>query len=364
MAAAPTPAPTILPAVAAAAPHMIALRRDLHAHPELAFEETATAARVVDELAAHPAVSIESGVAGTGVVARITLGSGAGCHIALRADMDALPVREASDAPYASQIDGVSHACGHDGHVAILVTVASILAAAADGSVPELAGLDGTVTCIFQPAEEAGGGASCMIEAEAAGTVTHGLIADVDSIYGLHLWNYQALGTVGVASGPVMANSDKFDIAVVGSGGHGATPHSAVDAVVVAGSLITALQTVVARSVDPLASAVLSLGFVRGGYAHNVIADRVELGGTVRALDDSVRDTVAARIRSVCNGVASTFGATIDCTYTHGYPATVNAPEPTKLVAAAAKDVVGSAGVTDPYRTLCGEDFAYFTPVV
>lgn len=328
-------------------------RREIHAHPELSFQETETAALVVRTLEEVGGYEIQTGVATTGVVARRVFGKG-GRHIALRADMDALPLQEDSEAEYVSQVPGVAHACGHDGHVAILLTVARIMGGEGGGE-----GLDGELTLIFQPAEEKGGGARVMLEEEAAGNAV--VVGDASAVYGAHIWTYMDVGTIGVADGPVMAYSDKFDVSVEGTGGHGATPHCGVDPIVVAGHLITALQSVVSRSVDPLEPAVLTIGFINGGTIHNVIARSVAMGGTVRCYSQAVQETVIQRMQEVVDGVGATYGATITLDYKKGYPATINAQGPTQVVAESASAVVGRPAVIPPYRTLCGEDFGYFS---
>jgi len=329
---------------------MSSVRRDLHAHPELAFCEARTAAAVAAHLRATPGVSdVVERVGRTGVTALVRGGAGAGPCVLLRADMDALPLPETGDLPFKSTAAGAMHACGHDGHVAALLGAARVLGARA-------AALRGTVKLCFQPAEEGYGGAREMI---ADGVLEAGAGGPrVDAVYGAHLWTYMPLGTVGARQGAMMAGSDKFSIAVCGRGGHGAAPQSTVDAVVVAAQLVTALQTVVARSVDPLEPAVVSCCQVRGGHGYNIIADRVDIGGTARAFSAATQAVVEARMGAICAGVGAAFGAECELTYTRGYPPTVNA-HAAELAALrrAAAGVVGAAGVRDDTITCGAEDF-------
>jgi amidohydrolase len=244
------------------------------------------------------------------------------------------------------------HACGHDGHVAILLGVARLLA-------PRAAELRGSVKLIFQPAEEGPAGAKLMIE---DGVLAEGTFGPApDEVYGLHLWNQDALGWVGVRPGPVMAFSDRFEVAVRGAGGHGAMPQGTVDAVVAASAVVGALQTVVSRNVNPIDAAVLTVGTIHGGYTFNVIADEVRLQGTTRAYEPAVQALIEERLGAVSRGVAGAFGATAEVAYHRGYPATVNRSRvAVDAVAAAARKVVGVANVGEPFLSMGGEDFSYF----
>ena len=344
----------LVPEVRALNDFMVQLRRHFHAHPELSFQEHATAARVAEVLRGLPGVSeVKEGVGRTGVVAMIYGGAGAGPCIGLRADMDALPLQETGDCPFISQSPSVMHACGHDGHMAALLGAASALGATA-------ASLRGSIKLIFQPAEEGFGGAREMIQ-DGVLEAGAGLGPHVDEVYGAHLWSYEPLGMVGARKGAMMAGSDKFTITVRGKGGHGAAPQSTVDAVVAAATLVTALQTVVSRSVDPLEPAVLTCGTINGGYGHNIIADEVTIGGTTRAFHPSVQGVIRERMGCLCAGVGASFGARIELDYKEGYPPTVNSCEASlAAVYEAAGAVVGKDRVTGNVITCGAEDFSYF----
>src|SRR5687768_3452394 len=269
-------------------PELIALRRDVHRHPELAYAETATAARIAGALE-RDGISVRTGIGGTGVLA--TLGSGAGRTVMLRVDMDGLPIQEQSEAEYASQVAGAMHACGHDGHVAMGVMAARILAGRT---------LAGTVRVLFQPAEEGEGGAQAMV----AGGVMDG----VDVTIGVHLWNELPVGTLGVKAGPLMAAVDRLKVVIHGRGGHGGRPQAAADPVVAAAHVVTALQTVVAREVNPVQAAVVTVGSIHGGEAFNVIPEDVTLTGTIRTFDAELRRSMPERIQRIASGVAQGLG--------------------------------------------------------
>tara|TARA_Y100000034_G_scaffold55878_1_gene68447 strand:- start:115 stop:1287 length:1173 start_codon:yes stop_codon:yes gene_type:complete len=318
-------------------------RRHLHQYPELGLEEYDTA-KFVEEKLRNLGLEVSTGVGKTGVVALLR-GDDGPC-IALRADMDGLPIQETADVPYKSVNDGVMHACGHDGHMAMLLGAAKVICAMRDQ-------LKGTVKFIFQPAEEGGGGARLMIE--------DGVLADpdVDEVYGIHLWNYQDFGTIGVQAGPVLAAADEFTITVKGKGGHGAAPHGTVDAVVVSAHLITALQTIISRNTNPLESGVVTIGQIEGGYNFNIIADKVVLKGTARAYSEANRQMIKQRLRETCDGIGASFAAEIVLDYADAYPPTINAESPVEKVSAAAARIVGD-GVQPPYMTMGGEDMAYY----
>lgn len=334
---------------------MVDIRRDLHAFPELSFAEHRTAASLAALLRGIPGVSeVTEGVGRTGVTALIRGGGGAGPCVLLRADMDALPLTETGDCPFISQNVGVHHACGHDGHCAALAGAARILGARSRG-------MRGVIKLCFQPAEEGYGGARFMIGdgvLEASPSSPR-----VDFVFGAHLWTYMPLGTVGARAGAMMAGSDKFTLQVIGKGGHAAAPQSTVDAIVTASHLVTALQTVVSRSVDPLEPAVLSCCIIKGGSGYNVICDKVELNGTVRAFSEATQQIVQTRMGEICKGVGATFGADVTLDYTRGYPPTINS-HPTQLaqVRAAARAIVGDEpGAVREDTITCGaEDFSYF----
>ena len=316
-------------------------RRDFHQYPELAFKEFRTADVIIEELRSM-GLDPKEKVGKTGVTADLKCGNGP--VIALRADMDALPIKETSGLEFSSKNTGVSHACGHDGHMAMLLGAARALS---DNR--EI--YNGTIRFIFQPAEEGEGGARYMIE--------DGCLDGVDEIYGIHLWNYQKLGEVGVKDGPVLAAADMFDIKVKGIGGHGAAPQGTVDAVVVSSHLIQALQTIVSRNTNPLESTVITVGKINGGHNFNIIADEVSLSGTARSYTEENRLLIKQRMKNIIDGIAKTYNAEITLDYKDGYPPTINHVDPTKKVLKAANRIVGQkAGM--PYLSMGGEDFAYY----
>ena len=324
---------------------LVALRHDLHAHPELAFREQRTADRVASFLQAR-GIETHRGLAGTGVVGVLRQGSGSRA-IALRADMDALPIAEQNLFPHRSRIDGRMHACGHDGHTAMLLGAAEYLAAHPN--------FDGTVVFIFQPAEETDGGARVMIE--------EGLFErfPVDAVFGMHNWPGLPAGQFAVHEGPVMACADQFDILLKGHGAHAAMPHQGRDPLVAGAALVQALQCVVSRKLDPLDSAVLSITqFFAGGEAYNIIPAEARIGGTVRAFRPEVEDAMEAAMEHLCAGIGSAHGIQATLDYRRGYPPTVNTlPEAARCRAVLA-ELVGPDNVrTDLRPSMGAEDFAY-----
>ena len=316
-------------------------RRDFHRYPELGFDEHRTS-KIIGEALKEMGLAPKMNVGKTGVTADLTFGEGP--TIALRADMDALPMQETSGLDFSSKHDGVMHACGHDGHMAMLLGAAKVLIQ--NGDI-----FNGTVRFIFQPAEEGAGGARYMIE--------DGCLDGVDEIYGIHVWNYQPVGEVGITDGPVLAAADMFDIKIKGIGGHGAAPQGTVDAVVVASHLVQALQTIVSRNTNPLESTVVTIGTINGGHNFNIIADEVTLSGTARAYTEENRNLIKTRMTEIIDGVAKTFGAEISFDYEDGYPPTINHTDPVNKVLKAAERVVGEkAGM--PYLSMGGEDFSYY----
>lgn len=321
----------------------VAVRRHLHAHPELSHEEVETARFVREHLESW---GVETTAYGNNHVIGYVRGARPGRTVALRADLDALPVQEETGLPFASTRPGVMHACGHDGHTAILLAAARILA-------ERRAELTGTVKVIFQHAEETvPGGARFLVE--------QGVLDDVDAIFGLHLWQPQAKGTVGVKAGPLMAAADKFTVRIQGKGGHGSMPHETVDPVIVAAAVIQNLQTVVSRNVSPLEPAVVSVGSVRAGEGYNVIPDSATLAGTVRTFREPVRRLIAERLRRVVDGVCAAHGATAEVAYAFGDPAVVNDAAMAALVRRVAEQVVGPERVVEAEPSMGGEDFAYY----
>ncbi len=321
------------------------LRRDIHAHPELAFNEHRTAELVASRLEAA-GIETHRGIGRTGVVGVIRNGSSSR-SIGLRADMDALPMQERNDFAHQSRHAGCMHACGHDGHTTMLLGAAEHLARQRN--------FDGTVVLIFQPAEEGGGGGREMLE--------DGLLErfPIDSVYGMHNWPGLPAGHFSVRSGAVMASTDRFDIEIMGQGAHAAMPHLGVDPVSAAAALVQALQTVVSRNVDPLEAAVLSVTKLHAGEAHNVIPDRANLAGTVRALSADVRAQVESAMQRVCAGVGAALGVQVTLEYRQEYPVTVNTASEAALCAEVAATVAGAAAVrTDLKPSMGAEDFAYF----
>ena len=316
-------------------------RRDFHQYPELGFQEHRTSAKII-EILEGMGVEPKSGVGKTGLTADMVFGGGP--VIALRADMDALPIQETSDLKFSSKNPGVMHACGHDGHMAMLLGAAQLLSKTKSK-------FRGTVRLIFQPAEEGGGGARYMIK--------DGCLKDVKEIYGIHIWNYQPLGEIGIKEGPVLAAADEFDIIIEGKGGHGAAPQGTIDSIVVSSQLINSIQTIISRNTNPLESAVVTIGKIRGGDNHNIIADKVKLTGTVRAYTEKNRAMVKERLNQIIDGISKMSGAKILLKYHDGYPPTINHELPTKKVLHAAQKVVGDkAGPL--YLSMGGEDFSYY----
>jgi amidohydrolase len=324
---------------------LIATRRDLHRHPELGYQERRTAGIVAERLR-NAGYEVETGVAITGVVGRLR-GKEDGPTLLVRADMDALPIQEATKHDYVSTVPGRMHACGHDAHVAVGLAVAERLASNRDG-------WRGTVKYVFQPAEEGLGGARRMI--------SEGVLDGVDAALGLHIWSVFASGTVGVVPGPIMAAADEFSIEVIGRGGHGASPHETVDAVLVASQIVVALQSVVSRGVPPLQPAVVTIGAMHAGEGWNVIAESATLKGTARSFDPELGRELPGHIERVIRGICEAFGATYQFRYRENTPATINDPLMAELVRQAAVEVVGSEWVLtrDEVRTMAAEDFGEF----
>jgi amidohydrolase len=323
---------------------MVEWRRDFHRHPELSLQEHRTSA-VVRAFLEQCGMEV-SGCGGTGVRGVLKGAAGGGPTVALRADMDALAIDEESDVPYRSQVPGAMHACGHDGHMAILMGVAKVLAA-------RRASLPGSVVFLFQPSEENHpGGAKTMIE--------EGALDGVDAIFGLHLWQSLPTGIAGTRPGPLMAQSDTFTVAVNGRGGHASQPHMVVDPVLAAAHLVVTAQSIASRSIDPRSAVVVSFSMVHGGSAHNIIPDTVNLTGTVRTFDALVQRTVKQRLREVCEHTCGALGATSVLDYVDGYPPLVNDAGMTALVRNAAAREIGANSVVEIEPVMGGEDFAYY----
>ena len=321
---------------------LTALRRDIHAHPELGFAEHRTAA-IVAEALRDLGLEVHTGIGGTGVVAVLRSGS-SDRSLALRADMDALPIGEDTGLAYASRTPGVFHGCGHDGHVAMLLGAARHLVRSRR--------FDGTVNFIFQPAEEGLGGARQMI--------ADGLFErfPTDQVYALHNWPDLPVGTAMTRPGPIMAAADRFDIVLTGRGGHAAMPHQTPDAILAASELVIQLNTIIARRIPPTASAVLSVTKIEGGHSHNVLPAAVRVVGTVRTFEPQVQDRIETALRQIAAGVALAAGLEVAVTYNRYYPATVNHPEAAAEALAAAACVCRHAEVA-PEPAFTSEDFAF-----
>tara|TARA_B100001750_G_C15477626_1_gene583438 strand:- start:320 stop:1495 length:1176 start_codon:yes stop_codon:yes gene_type:complete len=317
-------------------------RRYFHKYPELSFEEYNTS-KTIEKKLLDMNIDIKSGIAKTGLIGSIK-GKKKGKTIALRADMDALPIQETSNISYKSVNKGVMHACGHDGHIAMLLGAAKVIN-------DQKNKMNGTVKLIFQPAEEGLAGAKHMID--------EGALDGVDEIYGIHLWNYQKVGEIGVKDGPIMAAADIFEIQITGKGGHGATPHGTVDAIVVASQLINSLQTIVSRNTNPIESTVITIGMINGGYNFNVIADRVILKGTTRAYTSKNRNLIKSRMKEMIAGTEKMFGAKIKLNYKNGYPPTINDKKCSENVLNAVSKVINKKSF-EPYLSMGGEDFSYY----
>lgn len=321
------------------------LRRDFHRHPELGFQEARTSGVIARELG-QLGLEVTTGVAKTGVVGLLE-GGMPGPTILLRFDMDALPVSEETGADYASQSAGVMHACGHDGHMAAGITIARVLSESRER-------MKGRVKFIFQPAEEGLGGAALMIQ--------EGVLEDPSPDYALafHLWNDRPVNWLGVTPGPFMAGAEIFNIRITGRGGHGAIPDQTIDPVVVAAQLITALQTITSRNISPLQSAVLSITCMQAGDAYNVIPQQVDLRGTIRVFEKSVRELVLERMRQICAGIAQSFNCQIALDIQGLTPPVVNDLRVTQAVERAAMTLYPTLKIDGQFRTMVSEDMAFF----
>jgi hippurate hydrolase len=339
-----------LTAIEAFTDELVAIRRDLHAHPEIGFEEVRTSGIVAEKLAAW-GIEVHRGIGGTGVVGILEGTGGPGRRIGLRADMDALPMDEITNLPWRSTIPGRMHACGHDGHTTMLLGAARYLA--------ENRGFAGTAIFVFQPAEEGLGGARAMLADNLFERFP------CDEIYGLHNAPNLDPGQIAVFPGPAMAGADFFDIRITGKGSHGAMPHVGRDPVIVAISLAAALQTIVSRNADPREAAVLSITQIHAGSAYNVIPEEAVLAGTVRTFSPEIAKLIRERMREICAGMALTFGVQIDIDIRGIFDVLVNHPEQAVATAAVAAEIVGTGNVlTEPKPVMGSEDFADMLRVV
>ncbi|CAN7362193.1 M20 aminoacylase family protein [Pararhizobium sp. LjRoot238] len=321
-------------------------RRHLHTKPELLFAVENTAAFVENKLREFGVDEIVTGLGRTGVVGLIRGNHGEGRTIGLRADMDALPMTETSGKPWASTVPGKMHACGHDGHTAMLLGAAKYLA--------ETRNFKGAVAVIFQPAEEGGGGGNEMVK--------DGMMErfSIEEVYGMHNMPGMPLGQFGTRVGPIMASTDEFTITIDGRGGHAAQPHKTIDPIVIGTQIVNALQTIASRTVDPLASVVVSVTKFNAGFAHNIIPEQATLAGTVRTLRPEVRDLAEARIKQISESLASAYGAKVRVSYGRNYPVTVNHREETGHALSAAASIAGETKVSaDLDPMMGGEDFSY-----
>jgi amidohydrolase len=330
------------------APQVTEWRRHLHQNPELSFEEEQTAAFVVAKLTEF-GYAPRTRVGGSHGVVAVLEGGKPGPTIALRADMDALPIQEEADVPFASTRPGIMHACGHDAHTSVLLGTAKALKQI-QAQVP------GKIVLLFQPAEEKPpGGAKGMVEA--------GVLDGVDAIFGIHVSNPVETGKLGFRAGPVNANSDRFRVTLTGRGGHAAGPHNTVDPIVMLAAAINSVQSIVSRSVNPMDNAVLTIGWVKGGDADNVIPERVEFGGTVRTFDPKVQELIHARLKTVVEGVAAAHGGRADVVSTYGYPVLNNDAAMTEVARQVATELFGAENIVEPPAGMGGEDFAYYAQV-
>ena len=341
--------PTLAEIPETLAADVIGVRRDLHMHPELGFEERRTSGIVADRLRAL-GFEVHAGIATTGVVG-VLRGGKPGRTVMLRADMDALPILEENGHAYRSKHDGKMHACGHDGHVAMLLGAAQLIADGKDA-------LCGTVCLLFQPAEEGHGGAKVMVE--------EGVIErfGIERAYGLHLSTKYPTGILGFREGPFYASSDSIEIEVLGRGGHGSAPHDAVDPIYTAANFITSVQQIVSRHVDPLQPAVVTIGSIHSGTIHNVIPRNAHMLGTVRAFSDEVRQAMPGRIERVLKSCCDAMGAQYTFEYLWRYPVTANDPAQTQYARGLAENVFGAERIITADKLMGAEDFSFFAQQV
>jgi amidohydrolase len=337
----------INPAITALIPDVRAWRRELHQNPEINYDVEETANFVAERLRAFGCDEVKTAIGRTGVVGVIRGAKGPSSRtIGLRADMDALPIEEQTNLPYRSKTPGKMHACGHDGHTAMLLGAARRLAESRDFA--------GSAVVIFQPAEEGGAGALAMID--------DGLLDQfgVEQVYGMHNWPGSPVGSFSIRKGPLMAAADEITITIEGKGGHGAMPHQCIDPVIVGAQIVTALQTVTSRNVDPLDSSVISITQFKAGSASNIIPQTAWLNGTVRTLKPATRDRVEKRIREIAAGLAEASGASAEVAYRRGYPPTINHPDQTDFAASVARKVAGESKVdVNTAPTMGSEDFSF-----
>jgi amidohydrolase len=325
---------------------LIDLRRDLHRIPEAGFKEIKTS-KFIEKKLREFGLDVKTGIANTGLVGNIYSENPSSEAVMIRADMDGLPVIEKTGLDYASRHEGFMHACGHDGHMAIALIVAKILARHRNL-------LKANVKFVFQPAEESPGGAKPMID---AGVLKN---PDVKALVGLHIWTRISSGKIGIRKGPIMASVNYFKLKITGKGTHGAMPHEGVDAIVAAGKVIDSLQTIVSREINPVSPCVLTVGKINGGTAFNILAGEVELEGTVRTLDQSLNEIIAAKIKRVIKGVTQSMGAGYKFDFKYMYPVTVNDSKITDIVCESAIEAAGAENVIEPQQTMGGDDISFY----
>lgn len=336
--------PRLSPDVKALADEVVDLRRDFHRHPELLFDLPRTSAKVAAYLT-ELGLEVKTGIGKSGVVGLLR-GASPGPTVLYRADMDALPLLEETGAEYASETKGLMHACGHDGHIAVALVMAKLLATRKER-------LTGTVAFLFQPAEEGGNGAGAMIDDGVLDWVKP------DVCFAMHLNNDEPVGVIGVREGGVYAGSNEFELTLHSKGGHGAAPHQATDLVVVASHIVLALQTVVSRNVDPLESAVLTVGILHAGTKSNILPTTARLEGTVRTFDRALAPVIATRIETLARAIAGAHGAGVDFSFRPNYPPTINTDAPTAMVREVVTRLLGPDGVSR-FRTMGSEDMSHF----
>ena len=319
---------------------MIRIRRKIHMHPELGYQEDNTAAIITEELE-RLGIKSTAGIGKTGVVGQI---NNSGPVIALRADMDALAIQEETGLEFASKTDGIMHACGHDGHVAILLGAASILKKTLK---------TGSILLVFQPAEEGGGGAQKIMES--------GLLDEAKAIYACHLDRHYKTGKLVVQPGPISAFTDRFDISIRGKGGHAAQPHDAIDAIVVASLIVMSLQTIVSREVNPLYPSIVSVGRIEGGSVPNAVAEAAELSGTIRTTETRIREQIMSGITRIVEAAGTLHNADVSVDFTMGYPSVINTIEEVEIARAAVINIIGEEALVDgQFASMGGEDFSYY----
>ncbi|SEM71167.1 M20 metallopeptidase family protein [Lihuaxuella thermophila] len=325
-------------------PQLVEWRRTFHQYPELSFQEVNTS-RQVAEILGRLGLEVRTGIGGNGVTGLLR-GSVSGPTVALRADMDALPIQDEKECEYRSRVPGVMHACGHDAHMSMLLGAAVLLSEMKES-------VKGNILFLFQHAEE-------LVPGGAAQMIREGVLDGVDVVYGIHLWTPLPSGVVGFREGVLMAAADSFELEITGRGGHGGLPHEAVDAVAIASHVVVNLQTIISRRLDPLQSGVITVGTIQGGQAFNVIAEKCRLTGTVRSFDPVVREQLVKQIEEVIGATCRMYGADYEFNYIWGYPPVVNDPGETRRVAKVARQIVDSTHVREMQPMMAAEDFAYY----